>query len=153
METELLDAKADEAARKKATEMQAKIAEAQNAGKTFYQAAEALGLKPEPLPMFSAKVPPMGKNEYTEEVIQAANNLAPGKVSEVINADKDALIVNVDRRSLWVGKQSTKTKPSSQKNSRKTQMTAQKSSTVPRTIPQPVHPDGTQVSYLPHLAF
>lgn len=98
LETELLDAKADEAARKKATEMQAKIAEAQNAGKTFYQAAEALGLKPEPLPMFSAKVPPMGKNEYTEEIIQAANNLAPGKVSEVINADKDALIVNVDRR-------------------------------------------------------
>lgn len=98
IETELLDAKADEAARKKAAEMQVKIAEAQSAGKTFYQAAEALGLKAEPLPLFSAKVPPLGKNEYADEVIQAANKLAPGKVSEVINADKDALIVNVDRR-------------------------------------------------------
>ena len=98
VEAELLDAKADEATRKKATEIQVKIAEAQQAGKSFYQAAEALGLKAVPLPMFSTKVPPMGKNEYADEVMQAANKLAPGKVSEVINADKDALIVNVDRR-------------------------------------------------------
>ena len=98
IETELLDAKADEATRKKAAEMQMKIAEAQNAGKSFYQAAEALGLKAEPLPMFSAKVSPIGKNVYAEEIMQAAGKLAPGKVSEVIPADKDALIVNVDRR-------------------------------------------------------
>ena len=98
LETELLDAKADEAARKKATEMQAKIAEAQTAGKSFYQAAEALGLKAEPLSLFSANVRPMGKNEYADVIMQAASNLAPGKVSDVINSDKDALIVNVDRR-------------------------------------------------------
>ena len=98
IETELLDTKADEAARKKATEVQAKIAEAQKAGKSFYQAAEALGLKAEPLPLFSTKVRPFGKNEYADEIMQAANNLAPGKVSEVVNADKDALLVNVDRR-------------------------------------------------------
>lgn len=98
IEADLLDAKADEAARKKATEMQVKIAEAQKAGKSFYQAAEALGLKAEPLPLFSAKMRPMGKNEYADEIMQAAGKLAPGKVSEVINADKDALLVNVDRR-------------------------------------------------------
>lgn len=98
LENELLDAKADEATRKKATEIQAKIAEAQNAGKSFYEAAEALGLKAEPLPLFSTKVRPFGKNEYADEIMQTANKIAPGKVSEVVKSDKDALIVNVDRR-------------------------------------------------------
>ncbi len=98
IENDLLDAKADEATRKKAAEMQVKIAEAQKAGKSFYQAAEALGLKAEPLPMFSSKVPPMGKNEYARYIVQAAGRLAPGNVSDVVNADKDELLVNVDRR-------------------------------------------------------
>ena len=98
IETELLDAKADAAARAKAAEMRTKIAEAQKAGKSFYQATEALGLKAQPLPLFSAAVRPMGKNEYANEVMEAAKKLAPNQVSEVINAEQDLLVVNVDRR-------------------------------------------------------
>lgn len=98
LEDELLQEKADTAMRKKADEIRAKLVEALKAGKSFSEAALALGLKAEPFPAFSGMQPPPPGTKYNGLVQEAARKLAPGEISDVISTPEAALIVHVDQR-------------------------------------------------------
>ncbi len=95
---EIKQQKADTAMRAKAEELLTKITAAKKAGKSFYEAAEAAGLKAEPFPTFGGKNQPKGDLPYAQAVRSAAAKLAPGDLSGVISADNDVLIVHVDQR-------------------------------------------------------
>lgn len=98
LEAELLNEKTDTAMRARAEEVRTKIAEARRAGKSLYEAAEALGLKPQPFPAFSAMQQPPPSEPYANIVQPAARKLAPGEISDVVVANGAALIVHVDQR-------------------------------------------------------
>ena len=98
LENELIEEKTDTAMRARAGELRGKIAEARKAGKSFYEAAEALGVKPQPFPAFSAMQPPPPTEIYANAIQPAARKLAPGELSDVIVANGAALLVHVDQR-------------------------------------------------------
>jgi parvulin-like peptidyl-prolyl isomerase len=96
--SQLQSEKADEAMRKKAGEVHAKIVEAKKAGKSFTEACEAAGVKAEAYPAYSMmKQPPPGSNTQVREV---AAKLAPGDVSEFTPGDAGGVIVHVDQRPV-----------------------------------------------------
>lgn len=91
--------KARDLARAKANETLPKFAEAKAAGKSFFESAEALGLKPVAFPAFTRpqSLPPP-RPAYSSEVVDVTKNLAPGEFSDVIPTAKGALIVHLDQR-------------------------------------------------------
>lgn len=98
LENELIEEKTDTAMRARAEEIRGKIAEARKAGKSFYEAAVALGVKPQPFPAFSAMQPPPPTETYANIIQPAARKLAPGELSDVIVANGAALLVHLDQR-------------------------------------------------------
>ena len=98
LEAELLDEKTDTAMRARAEEIRGKLAEARKAGKSFYDAAQALGVKAEPFPPFSMMKPPPPDANHGGLIPMHARKLAPGEISEVIAEDGVALVIHVDQR-------------------------------------------------------
>ncbi len=95
---EIKQQKADTAMRAKADELLAKIADAKKAGKSFYEAAEAAGVKAEPFPAFGGKNQLKRELDFAQFLPAAAAKLAPGELSGVIPANGDVVIVHVDQR-------------------------------------------------------
>jgi hypothetical protein len=83
----------------KAGELRTKIEEAKKAGKTFYEAVEALGRKPVPFPLFGGSAPSPQGAKYADKVLPATRKLAPGQLSEPIAADDATIIVHLDQRT------------------------------------------------------
>ena len=98
LEAELIEEKTDTAMRARAEEIRGKIAEARKAGKSFYEAAESLGVKAQPFPAFSAMQPPPPTEIYANVIQPAARKLAPGELSDVVVANGAAILVHVDQR-------------------------------------------------------
>jgi peptidyl-prolyl cis-trans isomerase D len=98
LEDELIGEKADAAMTAKAIEARAKIAEARKGGKSFEEAATALGLKTVAFPAFSMMMDMPPGTPYAEVVRNAASRLAPGELSEVVPTAGASLIVHVDNR-------------------------------------------------------
>jgi PPIC-type PPIASE domain/SurA N-terminal domain len=97
IEAVVIGKKADDLAKAKATEWRPKIEEAKKAGKTFYEAAESLGLKAVPHPLIGGmqRQPP---GEFTGVVRSEAAKLAPGQLSQPVSGGTAWLIVHVDYR-------------------------------------------------------
>jgi hypothetical protein len=98
LDDEIIGEKADTAMMAKARETREKLAEARKNGKSFAEAAQALGVKAEAFPAFSMmmRVPP--GTPYADIIQPAAGKLAPGEVGQVIPTAGAALIVHVDQR-------------------------------------------------------
>ncbi len=98
LEEELIGEKADAAMMAKAREVRDKLAEARKAGKSFTEAAQALGVKAVAFPAYSMmKRVPQG-TPYADIVMPAAGKLAPGEVGQVVPSAGAALVVHVDQR-------------------------------------------------------
>lgn len=103
IEDELLASEAGVKMNEKGKELRAKIEEAKKAGKSFYEAAEAVGEKPVPFPVFGGmtQVPP--QTPFNFDVRNAVQKLAPGQLSEPIapnqSKGENLLIVHLDQRT------------------------------------------------------
>lgn len=89
--------KAADLARAKAAEVAPKLAEAKKAGKSFYEAAESLGLKPIAFPAFSGPRAP-GASPYAGDIPAEARKLAPGEISDIVRTEKGAILIHLDQR-------------------------------------------------------
>ena len=98
LENELIEEKTDTAMRARAEEIRVKLTEACKGGKSFYDAAQALGMKAEPFPAFSAMQPPPPSAAHGDVIPAAARKLAPGEISGAIVANGAVLVVHVDQR-------------------------------------------------------
>jgi peptidyl-prolyl cis-trans isomerase D len=89
--------RAQEALNLKAADLRAKIEADLKAGKSFADAAQAQGLKPEEFPAFSIKEPKMDQPD-AGEIMQTATELNVGDLSAPLPTAAGSLIVYVSKR-------------------------------------------------------
>jgi parvulin-like peptidyl-prolyl isomerase len=99
LQIELTTRKANELRLAKAKELRTKIEEVKKTGKTFYEAAESLGRKPVPFPVFGGMARPPQTTKYLQQIPPATRKLAPGQLSDPITVDDAAIVVHLDQRT------------------------------------------------------
>ena len=98
LETELIGEKADTAMTDTARTLREKLAGACKDGKSFTDAAQALGVKVVAFPAYSSMQRVPRETANAPAVQAAAAKLAPGEISQVLPTAGAVLIVHVDQR-------------------------------------------------------